>query len=392
MGGGEWTAGSVYLENLCYSVASEYPGEVELYLVGPGAGSTAAGSRLLVRGVLPYGKPPRGTPAWAANGVAKRLLKTDLHASRSLARGGVRALFGPVLTYRYSKTATISYIPDLQHVLLPGMFSEEERRTRDRQFSLAAASSDRLLLTTNSALEGFREFAPAHARKMRLLHPASMVPHTVYEKDPSEVVSLYGLPERFIYIPNQFWKHKNHRVVFEALGLLKREGVELELVCTGNSSDYRHPAHFSELFEYVARSGLRGNIHYLGLVPREHLFMLMRQSLCVMNPSLFEGWGITVDEANSLGKAVLLSDIPEHREHEAPSARYFNPNDVPEVARVMREAWMELVPGPDVALEERARGEQPGRVRAYADAFMTTVAEALEEKGLPVPAGMGVIA
>lgn len=36
-----------------------------------------------------------------------------------------------------------------------------------------------------------------------------------------------------------------------------------------------------------------------------------------VNPSFYEGWSTTVEEAKSIGVPLLLSDIPVHREHGA---------------------------------------------------------------------------
>jgi len=63
------------------------------------------------------------------------------------------------------------------------------------------------------------------------------------------------------------------------------------------------------------------------MVPREHVLLLIRQSIGVLGPSLFEGWGFGVDEARSVGKRLLISDIPAHREQNPPEAIFFNPQD-----------------------------------------------------------------
>ena len=63
------------------------------------------------------------------------------------------------------------------------------------------------------------------------------------------------------------------------------------------------------------------------MVPREDLYQLIRQSLAVLQPSLFEGWSTTVEEAKSIGKQIILSDLPVHREQVESGARFFDAND-----------------------------------------------------------------
>ena len=105
----------------------------------------------------------------------------------------------------------------------------------------------------------------------------------------------------------------------------------------------------------------------------------MRQSVCVLNPSLFEGWGYTVDEARSVGKRVLLSDIPAHREQDPPKAMFFDPQDCGDLVKKLRQIWGETAPGADVELEAEARRSLSDRLRAYKEAFVSIVQEAFDE-------------
>ena len=49
-------------------------------------------------------------------------------------------------------------------------------------------------------------------------------------------------------------------------------------------------------------------------ISREDQLGLMRDSLAVVQPSLFEGWGTVVEDAKTLGVQVLCSDIEIHHE------------------------------------------------------------------------------
>lgn len=46
-------------------------------------------------------------------------------------------------------------------------------------------------------------------------------------------------------------------------------------------------------------------------MPYEHVPALLRESVALLNPSLFEGWSTTVEEGKSPGKHVLMSDREE---------------------------------------------------------------------------------
>ena len=165
----------------------------------------------------------------------------------------------------------------------------------------------------------FEQRLPEHAAKARVVSPVSRIPSHIYAGDPGEVVKEYNLPAKFFYLPNQFWQHKNQELVFQAVRNLKQRGVQVNVVCSGFPGDHRSLRHFATLWEKLSRWNIRDQIIYLGLIPHDDVLRLIRQTICVVNPSQFEGWGISVDEARSVGKRVLASALPSHLEQNVPA-------------------------------------------------------------------------
>jgi glycosyltransferase involved in cell wall biosynthesis len=383
MGGVGWTGGQIVLRNLCHSLRHEGPRELRTsLLVADELPATRDYARAIeVDDVLVYHRPRQWTPRWGMNELTRRLWSRDFVIEGALKEHDVSVVFGPNLVDKYHRIATLAWLCDFQHIRLPSMFSAEERMRRDSVFQRCARSATRIIVATESSRKDFASFAPRYVGKVRALHSISCIPDSIYHSDLGSLLKVYHLPEKFVYLPNQFWKHKNHEIVFRAVKGLKDRGVKICVVCTGNPVDYRHPTYLADLFERLSRWNLRGEVLYLGLIPHDHVLMLMRQSLCVMNPSLFEGWGITVDEARSLGKRVLLSDIAAHRDQSPSQATFFDPQDCDDLMEQLGEIWRNGRPGPDVELEAEARRELPGRLSAYAEAFTAVAREAVEEVG-----------
>jgi glycosyltransferase involved in cell wall biosynthesis len=304
-----------------------------------------------------------------------RLFHYDFARHDFLRYHKIDVLFGPMISYRYGKIPTLSWITDFQHVHLPEMFQPSELRQRDRIFLRTARLSSRIILMSETVKKDFEAFAPQHAEKARVVKAVCWPPASVYESDPKSLTVMYDLPEKFVFLPNQFWKHKNHELVFKALKLLKDKGTEVFLVCAGYPGDYRNPQYFSDLLTRQSLWGIRNQMAVLGSIPRIHLLMLMRQAVCVLNPSLFEGFGLTVSEAQSVGKKVLLSDIPAHREQNPPQAIFFDPRNCEDFTEKLNKVWLEVRPGPDIELEKEARNNLPKRVHDSAESLMSVVGE-----------------
>jgi glycosyltransferase involved in cell wall biosynthesis len=381
IGGEDWTVGPIYLRNLFSALRLTYAREPRLCLLAPVARSDAQDYARSIEAdeVVLYDVPRRWTALWALNLAAKRLLLYDAFMEGLLRGHGIDVVFSPQLPHQYRRIATLAWLPDFQHIHLPEMFSGADRLSRDRAFQRCAKLATRIMVMSDVVRKDFESFAPRYAHKVRVVHPVSYVPQSIYDYDLTSILNLYHLPEKFVYLPNQFWKHKNHEVAFKAVEILKRRGTTVSVVCTGSPPDYRHPRHFASLFEKLARWNMRDQVIYLGLVPHDHVLVLSRQTICVLNPSLFEGWGYTVDEARSVGKQVLLSDIPAHREQNPPKATFFDPTDCDDLAGKLARIWHEARPGPDAELESEARGNLPGRLNAYAEAFTSVAREAVQE-------------
>jgi len=63
---------------------------------------------------------------------------------------------------------------------------------------------------------------------------------------------------------------------------------------------------------------------------------LMLYSQAIINPSLFEGWNTAVEEAKTMGKMVVLSDIAVHKEQNPEYAFFFEKGDSKSLARSLK--------------------------------------------------------
>ncbi|OPY25919.1 MAG: Glycosyl transferases group 1 [Methanocella sp. PtaU1.Bin125] len=377
MGGASWTFGPVYLKDLFNVLRRSDNERLKLFLLAPDGQE----SRDYAMSVSSDNNIFYNTRRYDSvkNRLERRFLSRDLMTEKLLIEEGVSVLFGPVIPYRYIKVATLSWIPDFQHVHLPDMFSDKEKTDRSKVFLRSAKNATRIVVLSNAVKDDFKSFAPEYVDKVRVFRPVSLVPPSIYDRDPGWITKKYDIPEKFFFLPNQFWKHKNHEIVFRAVRELSERRINVTVVCAGNIRDYRNPVHFDDLCRRLSEWKITDNVKIIGLVPKEDILTLIRQSICVINPSLFEGFGNTVEETRAVGKRLILSDIPPHHEQNPPKAFYFDAHDSGDLSEKMAVVWRESNPGPDLDLEKDAIRDLPGRVNAYLETFVSITKEALEE-------------
>jgi glycosyltransferase involved in cell wall biosynthesis len=371
-----WLGGSNYLTNLLASIDALPDRQIETLLLVPPGADANIGTRfpadkiIRTRLVLPRGRRR------LAGMATQRLFGRNL-AMEWLARIHRIDLFSHVPpTGARSPLKTLSWIPDFQHLRLPDFFGPDERALRDRGHAAISEQSTLIVLSSHDAAADLIRAWPNTGGKARVLQFVSGVGHAKAPRPPEELAVEYGLDGPFFHVPNQLWKHKNHRVVIEALGLLKREGLTPVVLCTGHTEDHRYPGFLDELKAYAAAQDVAQNFRILGLIPYPDVVGLMHFAAAIINPSLFEGWSTTVEESKSTGKRILLSDIPVHREQSPERGTFFAANDRAALAAAMKQVLADYDPLEDEAFARRAAEALPLRLRAFAEAYQAIALEA----------------
>lgn len=178
------------------------------------------------------------------------------------------------------------------------------------------------------------------------------------------------MPRKYLIFPSQFWVHKNHLCLFDAIATVKQRGhTNISLVCTGYPHDNRNPSYSQDLASYIECHGLQESIHILGFLPRYDQIQLIRGSAAVVQPSLFEGYSAIIDEAQSLGKEIFVSDIPMHREMQVEKTIFFDPYYPGDLAEKLESGWPNLNPGPDFYAESLSLRNYNKRMRAFGKRF-----------------------
>lgn len=265
----------------------------------------------------------------------------------------------------------IGWIADLQHRRLPELCSAAESAVRDAVIERWRRECVALIFSSQSARRDFEKFYGAADTPVFVI-PFVPLTTPVTPEAASRVIAHYKLPQRYFYLPNQFWAHKNHRLVIEAARLLQKRGSPVNVVFTGEAQEYRNPHHYADLVELAAP--ISDFTWFLGVVPYADVLALMEGALAVINPSRFEGWSTTVEESRNLGKSILLSDIDVHREQAPPRAVYFDPDQAEDLAHKMHVAWNE----DDACREQLLRQSNTPDVQARRCAFGAAFQQAVQ--------------
>lgn len=379
IGGKKWTGGYNYLLNLVRILVEHAPSRVQPVLFfGTDAGAVdlapfakLAGAQVLQ--TAEFDESRRGQRLREA-----LLTGCDRSAARRFAEHRIDVVFEPAQFYGWRfPVPALAWMPDFQHRHLRHLFGFGGFWKRELGFRAQVHSNRHIMLSSEDARRDCEAFFPRSVGHTSVVRNA-VTPHDNVDYDGARAIAdSYGLPENFFFLPNQFWVHKNHAVVIDALELLRASGHDLVLAVTGKQDDSRDPAHFPALAERVAQLSLKQKFRMLGLLPLDHVHALMRVCTALINPSLFEGWSTTVEEAKSMGTPMILSDLAVHREQAEGQADFFDPNS----AECLAEIFRSFIP---LSRRERDSRSQAASVQAYqrveefADCFGAALQRAMD--------------
>jgi glycosyltransferase involved in cell wall biosynthesis len=138
-------------------------------------------------------------------------------------------------------------------------------------------------------------------------------------------------------------KHKGLHILLAAFRQALTEGLAARLIIVGNADNFRtgDNAILREIQEMPAES-----VQFTGKISDGELKTLYKNAALLVQPSLYEGFGLPPLEALSLGTNVLISDIPVFREIYAEyPVHFFKQNDRGELAEKLKQCT--VLPPPE---------------------------------------------
>lgn len=374
-----WLGGVSYYRNLLSALLSLPDRRIDpVVLTSPNRQAIEAARGISGLEPIPTALAGSSPITWRVRRVLQRYGSRDLLFEAFAKRHNISLLSHSGHLGHRAGVATLPWIPDFQELHYPEFFSPQAKSARIRYVEEAGRSATAILLSSESAREDLCRIEPSIGEKGEILRFVADVLPSDQTLDVRPILRKHAIDGPYFLLPNQFWIHKNHIVIIEALRILKARGFAPVVVATGNAEDHRQPGHYRNLLDRARELGVDATFRAIGTVSYPELMALMRGAVALINPSLFEGWSTTVEEAKSLGKAIVLSDIAVHREQSPPRGRFFSASSKEEAADALAAEWAAWDGDHDRAAQHEAERRLQERrfafARTYEDIALRTIA------------------
>jgi glycosyltransferase involved in cell wall biosynthesis len=266
---------------------------------------------------------PRVHARWAALSLAGRL-RADLaffpHYDVPLTHGA---------------PPSVVTVQDLSHWRLPELFPAWKRRLGLVVLGRAVRRAARVVVTSGATRRDLLERFPHAERRLEVVPLGVGRDFAERPVDPAALARARALGPYLLCVGNRK-PHKNLGAAVEALARLRATHPGLRLVLVG-----RHFPGEDAVRARAVALGVADAVVEMGEAGEDDLRALYACGECLLFPSLYEGFGLPVLEAMSLGLPVVASDRASIPEVAGGAALIVDPLDAGAIAhaagRVMRE-------------------------------------------------------
>lgn len=325
--GKSWIGGVYYIKNLLFqlSVSAEADGKYNYFIYADDIVAKEFGEfieTMHMHVVIPDGSREQ---------ILSVCTDYDIDVVLPVIGGGYTWLIRNICLY---------WIPDFQEIHFPENFTHENMEDRRLMRGYIAREHRSLILSSQDSYKDYKMQYPENTENVFVVHFVSYISYLMEQMTESyeeDILQKYGISYEYVFVANQFWRHKNHVVVLQAMDeIVNQKGRKIHLVCTGFMQSYgKRDAYVESLYQYIEEHRLQNYIHFLGLLERREQLCLMKNAKLLIQPSKFEGWGCSVEDAKVMGKNMLLSDIGVHREQQYAKSILFPQDDSNALAQLI---------------------------------------------------------
>lgn len=230
------------------------------------------------------------------------------------------------------KVKIISPVHDLMHRYEPG-FPEVSNDFKNREIYMKCIAKYTACILVDSQLgkKQFREsYMNSFSRKIRIISLPFVAPDYLQCTEEKYI----KVPDKYIFYPAQFWKHKNHINLLKAVKNVMNSIKDIQLLLVGSEKN-----NYKEIKKYISNNNLESHITILGFVSNENMIFLYKHAIGMIMPSYFGPTNIPPLEAMSLGCPVAVSNKYAMPEQVGNAGLLFDPDSPEEIAKCIKQLW-----------------------------------------------------
>lgn len=226
----------------------------------------------------------------------------------------------PLLTFK----PKIVSILDINYRGHSGNMSFHKRILLGTMVNLSATFSKRIITISEFSKQQITKFTGTSGNKILVTLLSGSNDDELGELH--EIKTKYNIDSEYLVAFSSPSPHKNIRRLIQAFKIISFKRPDLKLVLIG------HQNKNEALLEVIQQNNLLEKIIFTGFVPDEDIFSLINSAKIFVFPSLYEGFGIPLLDAQKCRVPVVSSNAGSLPEVGGDSVLYFNPTDILDIS------------------------------------------------------------
>ena len=238
-------------------------------------------------------------------------------------------------------------IHDLIYIRYPEYFQLIDRSIYDRKFRHACSVATRIHAISSQTKLDLISFFAIPEEKIEVIYQAinALFYRVCTEEQKLAVHAKYQLPRQFLLTVGTIEQRKNLVTLLKGMLFSK---IELPLVVVGKPTPY-----IREVQQLIDQHPTNLKVFFLSEVDDADLHVLYQSAVAMIYPSVFEGFGLPVAEAQAAGCPVISSNTSSLPEAGGDGALYIHPGRPEEIGQAIRK----LLEEPDLRESLIAKGK-----------------------------------
>lgn len=240
------------------------------------------------------------------------------------------------------KTKVVTHVHDVSFCVYPEMIAWKDLFFLRLLIPYSLRRADAIIAVSEFTRSEIRKYYGATAYSKTRMVSNGILPwkggaQAVADEQRRALQKKYHLPEQFFLSVGTLQPRKNIPFLLRAFDVFADTVSGVSLVLTGDLLGHNADPEIG-----VALKDMRHieRILFSGYVEDADLPSVYTLSLCLVFPSKYEGFGLPIGEAIELGVPVVVSDTPAHREVAKNEARYFAPDRLDELTKLLYAVYI----------------------------------------------------
>jgi len=231
----------------------------------------------------------------------------------------------PLLTFGRKRIVTVH---DLTFFIFPELHTFVKRYYFRLFIHLAARIADQIICASKSTQTDLIDLSGIQQDKIKIINLAKTNwDNSLFtDKNFNTLKNKFSIKDEFLLFVGMIEPRKNLDKLVMAFDKLRKEYDKYQLVIAGPKG-----WHYESLFRLIDTLEFKDKILFTGYINDNEKAILMKNAKIFVYPSLYEGFGLPVLEAMSLGVPAITSNVSAMPEIAGDAAVLINPESVDEL-------------------------------------------------------------